>query len=239
MKDVIEINNRLRVLLGGSFSNGAMLLRRKDESDELKNLPAKLQEDIAKLRDSINHAMPDDFNYTLSLGEEHPDLMIDYADGPQVEFFRQHSWEPGRSVAEQLKEFDWDAERQLALSWCRQHDEMLAEAKKAPSRLPPTKGIQKTFRDEMKDFVKTKRKDATRVHVLMWRDDEGMREWTCESLEALVWELVDLMPAHYLVITVVAEGKPLPIEKIDSLKHRALKELEQMPTSHAKALWKL
>jgi hypothetical protein len=47
------------------------------------------------------------------------------------------------------------------------------------------------------------------------------------------------MMEQYWVVTVVAGGKPLPVKGIDALKRQALKELEDMPISHAKALGQL
>jgi len=47
------------------------------------------------------------------------------------------------------------------------------------------------------------------------------------------------MTVQYLVITIVDHGKPLARDRIEELKKQAIKELEDMPISHAKALGKL
>ena len=239
MKEIIELNDGLRRELGNCFPDGALMLGRNDQPEELTRLPIKWREAIGALRARVNEVVPDDFHYTICLGDEEPGFMMEYNDGASTGFFGGHEWDSGRCIIEQLKELDWMAERERAISGCQMFDEMRAQAEESPSHLPPTKVIQKTFRSEMRDFVKTKRKDASRVHVLMWREDEGMREETYDSLESFCRELPDIMTVHYLVITVVAGGKPLPVERIEAVKGQAVKELEDMPISHAKALWKL
>lgn len=239
MKEIIELNDRLRRELGNCFPDGVLMLRRNDEPEELKGLPVKWRGEIEALRVRINDVVPDDFSYTMFLGDDEPGFMLEYNDGPSTGSFGGNEWESGRRLVEQLKELNWMAERERAIAGCQMFDEIRAGAENSPSRLPPTKQIQKTFREEMREFVRTKRKDASKVHVLMWRDDEGMREEAYDNLESLCRELPDIMTVHYLVITVVAAGKPVSVERIEDLKKRAVKELEDMPISHAKALWKL
>jgi len=43
------------------------------------------------------------------------------------------------------------------------------------------------------------------------------------------------MTVHHHVVAVIDSGEFLPAERIDELKTQALKELEDMPISHAKA----
>jgi hypothetical protein len=239
MREVIELNNRLVGQLGKCSSDSVLMLGREDQPEELKRLPVAFQADIEALRSKINAVVPDDFKYTLCLGDDEPEFMLDYEDGAQMGFFKGREWQLDRCIVEQLEEFDWDAERQQAIAGCQMFDNMAADTKDAPSRLPSTKEIQKAFRDKMREFVKTKRKDALEVHVMLWRDDEGVKEETYDDMKSFCWALPDIMTVHYLVITVVADGKPLPVERIESLKKQAVKELEGMPISHAKALWKL
>lgn len=92
----------------------------------------------------------------------------------------------------------------------------------------------------MKEFVKAKRKDASKVHVLTWhldREEQSAEEFG--DMKAFCRELPDMMTTHYLIITVVADGKPLSEQTIEKLKQQALKELQGMPISHAKALLKM
>ena len=238
MKEIIELNEKLIKQLGKCFSEGELVLRRNDQPEELTRLPSALREDIEKLRREINEVVPNDFTYSFDLGNDCPNLMIEYEDGSQTGFFRGHDWQPNRSIIEQLKEFDWEAERRQALAGCQIFDAMKEDAKHLPSRLPSTKELQKAFRVEMKEFLKSKRKDLHGVHVLMWRDEEGVHEETFENMERFCRDLPDIMTVRLLVIAVVVNGKPLSRDGIEMLKKTAIAELEDMPISHAKALGK-
>jgi len=88
--------------------------------------------------------------------------MIEYADGPQTVFGGGHEWKPDRSIVEQLKELDWDSERQTAMSGCQIFDQMTANTKDLPPQLPSTKQLQKAFRGQMKAFLKAKRSDESK-----------------------------------------------------------------------------
>ena len=239
MREIIELNNRLVGELGKCSSDGVLTLGRDSQSEELKRVPVALQAEIEAFRGKVNEVVPNDFNWTVFLGDDSPYFMIEYNDGPQTGFFRGHEWQLGRCMIEQLKDFDWEGERHEAISGCQIFDDIRANAEHSPSRLPPTKAIQKEFRDEMKEFVTAKRKDASKVHVMLLRDDEGIKEGTYDDMKSFCRELPEIMTVHYLVVTVVADGKPLPVERIESFKKQALKDLEDMPISHAKALWKL
>lgn len=238
MKEIIELNERLIEQLGKCFPEGGLILGRYDQPDELTALPAALREDIEKLRGEINEVVPNDFTYSLDLGNDSPGLMIEYEDGSQTGFFRGHGWQPNRSIIEQLEEFNWNAEREQALAGCQIFDAMKENAKHLPSRLPSTKELQKGFRVEMKEFLKAKRRDLRGVHVLMWRDDEGVKVESFEDQASFRRDLPDIMTVQYLVIAVVADGKPMSREGLEVLKKKAIAELEDMPISHARALGK-
>ena len=238
MKEIIELNKRLLGQLGKCFPDGGLILGRNDQPEELAALPVALREEIEKLRGEMNEVVPNDFTYSLDLGNDSPGLMIEYEDGSQTGFFRGHDWQPNRSIIEQLKEFNWEAEREQALAGCQIFDAMKEDAKHLPSRLPSTKELQKAFRVEMKDFLKAKRKDLRGVHVLMWRDDEGVKVESFEDQASFRRDLPDIMTVQYLVIAVVADGKPMSREGLEILKKKAIAELEDMPNSRAKALGK-
>ena len=92
----------------------------------------------------------------------------------------------------------------------------------------------------MKEFVKSKRKDTSKVHVLVWSEgDEVLAPEEFADMAAFCDVLPDMMATQHLIIAVVADGKPLPEQKIEKLKQQALKELEDMPMSHAKALFNM
>ena len=71
--------------------------------------------------------------------------------------------------------------------------------------------------------------------MLLWDGDEMLLDREFDDMNELDRELPNIMPHMVQVLTVVAEGKPMPAEKIDGLKRAALKKLEDMPISHAKA----
>jgi hypothetical protein len=181
MKEIIELNNRLVGQVGKCSSEDVLMLGRDSQPGELERLPVGIQAEIEVFRGKVNEVVPNDFDWALFLGDDSPDFTIEYNDGPLTGFFRGHDWESERCIIEQLKGFDWEAERQQAISGCQVFDDLRANAEHWPSRLPPTKEIQKRFRDEMKEFVQTKRKDASRVHVMLWRDDEGVKDETYED----------------------------------------------------------
>jgi len=238
MKEIIELNKRLLGQLGKCFPEGGLIVGRNGQPDELAALPAALREEIEKLRGEINEVVPNDFTYSLDLGNDSPGLMIEYEDGSQTGFFRGHDWQPNRSIIEQLKEFNWDAEREQALAGCQIFDAMKENAKHLSSRLPSTKELQKAFRVEMKEFLKAKRKDLRGVHVLMWRGDEGVKVESFEDQASFGRDLPDIMTVQYMVIAVVVDGKPMSRDGLEILKGKAISELEDMPISHAKALGK-
>ena len=198
------------------------------------------------MRSKVNEVVPDDFSYWLCLGCEAPDFRFEYEDGAQAGFFQGHDWKVNESIIEQLRAVDWDAERKKGIGACQFFDELVASAKHRPARLPSTKQLQRRFREEMKTFVKKHRNDDGSVHLLMFREedginpDSGIQEEAFANLEMIPGELVDLMTVRYWVIAIVTEGKPLAVGKIDELKDLALKELrEHMPISYAKATGRL
>jgi hypothetical protein len=246
MKEIIELNGALLAELGNCFLEDGFYVGRSVDPEEFRQLPARWQAKINALRGKINEVVPDDFSYTLWLGRKVPDFSFEYEDGAQTEFFQGHDWNVNESIVEQLGAIDWGAERTKAIGACQAFQVLLAGAKDKPARLPSTRQLQKRFGNEMKTFVKKHRNDDGRVHVLMFREEDGLnadcgiQEETFANLKMIPGELVDLMTVRYWVITIVSEGKPLAVGKIDHFKELALKELrEYMPISYAKALGKL
>ena len=86
------------------------------------------------------------------------------------------------------------------------------------SPLPSAKGLQKDFREPMRDFVKEKRRDFTKVHVLYWNEEDGLMEVEFADGPAFQEQLQGMVADGCGLIAVVAGGKPLPAERIDALK---------------------
>lgn len=150
------------------------------------------------------------------------------------------SWQPLEikehlSIEGQLGSMDWDAQRANEMSKCQAFDAMKEASAHAPSSLPSTKELQRMFREDMKEWVEEMRQDTSQVHVFLWRDDEFQSE-TYESLDKLSDALADIMVVELFVITIVADGKPLPVKRIDQIKAKTLKMMkENMPISYARA----
>ena len=242
MKEIIELNERIQHEAPQAVPKefGFLLVTSEPGGEEeLGALPPSIRRDLDELCEKLKRAMPDDFGFQISFEAHDPYLMVVYRDGAQTEGNCPLEWDPKRSIFEQLDAVNWNEQRAGVLARCQSFDVMKERAKDVKPRLPCTKEIQKAFRDEMREFVKTKRKDALRVHAMLFREDEGVKEETFEDMNSFCRELPNIMTVQDLVVTVVADGKPLPVERIESLKKQALKELEDMPISHAKALWKL
>jgi hypothetical protein len=239
MKEIVELNERISKELGKCFSEGELTLGREDQPEELTNLPNSIQTEVKNLRQKLNQVVPNDFSYTIYIGDESQHCFtLEYKDGPQTGFSAGHAWNPKHSIFQQLNSLDWDTERAQAMEASQMLERMKADAEKRPANLPSTRQLQKAFRGEMKEFVKEERKDSSIIHVMIWRDDEGITCATFPDLKSFSRELFDMMPCGYLVITIVADGKPLSVEKIELLKKKTLMELEEMPISHLKALGK-
>jgi hypothetical protein len=249
MKEIVELNRRIRTeapeIVPKKFGF-LMVCRGEDGPGQLKKLPAGISAELDELRQKLDIAIPNDFAYQIILGDDKPDLALEYNDGAQTAANCPVEWDEERSIFDQLKEIDWESERKEVLARCQTFEVMKDAAKDRPSTLPSTKQLQRVFRGDMKAFVKKNRKDAAQVYALMYRKDEigsdpesGLREESFENMKAFCWALPDLMTVQYWVITVVTGGKPLPVAKIEGLKKQALKELEDMPISHLKALGKM
>ena len=77
--------------------------------------------------------------------------------------------------------------------------------------------------------------DPDGVHVLLWQEYLGLHQETFGSVDDFARQLPDMMTCAYQVVAVVAEGRALPVAKIDRMKRSALEELKDMPISYALA----
>src|SRR5208283_2035581 len=78
MNEMVELNDRVLALLGGPDSENEILIGRNDQLEEHPRLPSTLRPEVDALRDNLNQVVPDDFDYTLCLGGDLPDLMLDF-----------------------------------------------------------------------------------------------------------------------------------------------------------------
>ena len=235
MKEIIELNKRLRRDAENRLPGDGLMLGREDTPDELGSIPAELGKEINDLRKALNGVIPDDFGYLLCLGDGEPALMLQYGNGSMTGACRGRHWKEAVSIFEQLRDLDWDDERKWAIQGTETFDVIAAMAKELPVMIPLTKALQKEFFDPVKAYIKEKRRDASRVYALLWDGEESLFDEDFGDVKAFERELPDIMTHMLYVLTVVAEGKPMPAEKIDRLKKEALHKLEDMPISFAKA----
>lgn len=236
MKEICELNNRLLAARKGLVD--VLMIQRDTDAMNLQGVPAKLRAELTSLVENIGKAIPNDFAFDLSIGDSSPMLQVRFQDGPQAMAFINLEWREDVSIVEQLDAVDWDAQREDSLKDLRIFDEMREQAPKMPSRLPSTKQLYKVFRDDIREFVRSPRRDASKVEVLLWRDDEELTQENYPDLKSLQDDLINIMPVQRLVLSVVAHGKALSHNQLEDMKRRALKELEDMPISLARALLK-
>jgi hypothetical protein len=241
MKEIIELNNHIRREMPElADAEEGLIVAREDQPSDWGALSAPLREHVERVVAELNRILPADFSYCLYLGDNDPVLGLSFQDGAQVETFRNIPCEGDESLAEAFSGIDWDDQRAAAMEECQTFDRMKEYAETVEPDIPKTKELHKEFRVEMKEWVKTIRKDATSVYAMMVRwEDEGIITEKYESLEDFSRWLPNLMTLRFDIIAVVADGKPLAAAKIDKLKVAALVELENMPISHAKASGKI
>lgn len=237
MNEISELNAVILREAGAKLPEGGLFLSRSRGLEET-TFPTELLNQIDGLRNNLARCLPDDFNYALFVGCASPSFSVTYDDGPNTSSSRGHVWKNDVSIFSQLETLDWNEERGWAISNGQIFDSIGESAKHLPVRLPLTKHFQKLCGDEMDSFVKRWRADASKIHVLLL-SEEGISEQRFDTLGRFNMELPNMMTCQYHVVTVVADGKPLPARKIDKLKIAALKMLEDMPISHAKASGKL
>src|SRR5688572_13457441 len=125
MKEIIELNKKLRKQVGNRFANESIMLGRTPAAKELNRLPAAFRAEVLAFLDRVKRAVPDDFSYLVFLGDDSPDFSIEYCDGPAIAFSSGHEWRRDRSLIEQLTSFDWNEERTTAINGCQFIDHLV------------------------------------------------------------------------------------------------------------------
>jgi hypothetical protein len=186
----------------------------------------------------LNRFIPEDFGYTVHLGSEKPTMGLSFEDGSQMGSIHPLEIEEHLSIEGQLGSKDWDEQRAIEMSGCQVWDRITEEAERIPATVLTTKALQRHCREDLKEWIKLKRRDRTKVFILMWRDEDFAEE-EFESLEAFERDLYNILAVEYHVIAIVADGKPLPAKRIDQLKAGTLRMMkEHMPVSYARATGK-
>jgi len=240
MKEIIEFNKKLRTRIPRLAEDAdGVTISREDSFAEWGVIPEDLRPSLALIVGELNRVIPDDFSYSIYFGDREPYFGISFKDGVQSGSFRNTPCFEDETIAEAFSGIEWDEQRQGAMEECQIFDQIKERTAKVPARIPSTKRLRKVFAEEIKPWVKAVRKNADIVHVMMWREDEDLVKEEFGTLDAFADELPNIMTVQYQVVAVVTDGKPLPSEKVDAMKRRALKSLEGMPISYAKASGRL
>jgi hypothetical protein len=235
MKEIIELNKQLLRDNGKEMPPEGLLLSRRDVPEELEKLSARPRGKIEDLRRRLDETLPDDFDYWLSLGDAKPGFRLNYYNGCISCGGGGHHWQEAVSIFDQLRALNWDEERKFVIRGTETFDAIAVAAKDLPVMLPRTRALQKPFAGPVKAFIKEKRRGALKVYALLWDSEESLLEYEFSDMQSFKRELPNMMTCELHVLAVVSGGRPIPAEKVDQLKRAALKELEGMPISYAKA----
>ena len=228
MKEILALDEAIRALALDSLSEEGVDFSRDVFGDGVTLLPTELQTEIASLQQAINATLPDDFDYFVfvafpqlpaSFSLHHQEMPAGGSD--------DGSFQPERSLIEQLREVDWEEQRAKAEDFQQEVDDVMQLEERMSAPLRPTKAVQREFREDAREFIKEKRVDAARIHVLYWDEEEGLRELSYDEGGALRAALPDMIARGAEVITIVAGGKPLSVERIDALNQEAQRFLRE------------
>ena len=237
MKEIIELNRQILAELPKPVREDLLPSISREAGAELwPEASLAVKQTAEAVHAELNRFIPEDFGYTVYLGDEKPHFNLSFEDGPMTGSWHPLEIEEHLSIESQLGSMDWDEQRGIEIRQCQTFEEMKAFAAQAPSRLPSTRLLQQSFPDEMREWVKEKRRDTTLVHVFLWNREEGFKSEEYATLDALRVALPDIMVVELFVITIVANGKPLPVKRIEQIKAEELKTMKaDMPISYARA----
>jgi hypothetical protein len=228
MKEIIALDEAIRALALDSLSEEGVDFSRDVFGDGVALLPAELQTEIASLQQAINAALPEDFDYFVFVGnpDEPPMFSLNYERMP-AGGSADGTFQPDRSLIEQLQGVNWEEQRAKAGKFQQTLDRIVEMNERTSGPLRSAKTLQREFREETRAFIKEKRADAARIHVLYWDGENEIRAAAFGDGAALRETLPSLIARGSEIITVVAWGKPLPVERIDILKNEAQRTLRE------------
>ena len=224
MKEILALDEKIMALPEGTLPEEGIDISRNERADAIETLPEEIRAGIDALQHALNEAVPEPFDYFVFLGgDDEASFSIHYEQMPAAGSIGG-DFDAERSIVEQVRELDWEQQREMAVAQRGQMDEivsMLDRLRRLESPLPSAKRWQREFREDIKDFVREKRRDAGKIHALVWDGEEGLRTGEHADGDAFRAALPDVILAGGEVLAVVAFGKPLPVERIDALKAEA------------------
>lgn len=240
MKEIIELNKMILIDAPGvvTAAQGFLLVRRNCEGDEgIAKLPPGLKGKLEAICAQLDRLVPNDFNYSLILGDYNPDFRLEFCDGGMMTASCPEPFAPKKSIFKQLEKVDWDKHRSFGMSGSQFFDGLRMLSEITEPKLPLTAHIQQEFRNELEVFAKKQRTGPEKFHLLLWRGDEGVQEQGCATLKDVQGAFVDLMTCGYSIIGVLTDGKLMEPEKIDEIKLEMLQDMKKsMPISYARAV---
>ena len=224
MKEIIDLQARAVAHAPQFAEDDSIDISRDEIGGETELLSAELRGEVEALQQTLNAAVPEDFDYFVFIGgEEGPFFGLDSGRmpvGPEGE------WDPERSIIDQLRTFDWDAARERGQEG-RAMMEVISVLERMTRQLPSAKSLQRNYREGVKDFVREKRRDANKVHVLYLSEADELMEVDFESGDDFREMLPGMIGNGEDVFAIVANGKPLPVERIDALNAQGQRTLKE------------
>ena len=227
MKEIIALDEKIVALPEGTLPEEGIDISRNERADAVETLPDELRTEIDALQSALNAVVPEPFDYFVFLGgDEEASFSIQYENMPAGGSIGG-DFDPARSIVEQVRELDWEAQKIMAVEQRDKMDEIVYLLDRIARPLPSAKKWQREFREEIRDFVREKRRDAGKVHVLLWDDAEGLMESEYADGDVFRAALPGLIVRGGELVSVVAGGKPLPVDRIDALKAAAQKDARE------------
>lgn len=225
MKEIIDLQARV-IAHAPSLADGTGLdFSRAETGGDFTLLSPELRAEIDELQRALNAAIPEDFEYYVFIGgDEGPFFGLEFE---RIPAGPEGDWNPEEPILDQLGPFNWEAARAGAKSGGETMRNMIELLDRLKLKPQPAKGLQRVYRQEVKDFVRERRRDAGKVHVLFRNQKEELLEVAFEDGEAFREMLPGMVSRGEDVFGVVAYGKPLPVERIDALNTQAHRTFQE------------
>ena len=177
MKEIIALDETILALELDFLPEDSIDFSRDEVGEGVALLPEEIQQQITSLQQAINAALPEDFDYFVFVGvpDEPPMFSLHYERMPAGGSV-DGTVQPDRPLIEQLSEVNWEERREKAVKFQQTLDAVVEMNERTSGPLRSAKALQREFREEARGFIKEKRVDAARIHVLYWDEEEEMME---------------------------------------------------------------